>query len=69
MQVDWKVLNKLPIEKVVNNLILVMNLDIDSKQRLLDSSTVTQLQGLFSKLINGKENPILVSTSDSKFVN
>lgn len=69
MQVDWNVLNKLPVEQVVNNLILVMNLDIDSKQRLLESPTVTQRLGLFSKLLNEKENPILVSTSDSKLVN
>jgi len=69
MQVDWKVLNKLPIEQVVNNLILVMNLDIESKQRLLESPTVTQRLGLFSKLLAEKENPILVSTPDSKRVN
>ena len=69
MQVDWKVLNKLPIEQVVNNLILVMNLDIESKQRLLESPTVTQRLGLFSKLLAEKENPILVSTLESKRVN
>jgi hypothetical protein len=69
MQVDWKILNKLPVEQVVNNLILVMNLDIDSKQRLLESPTVTQRLGLFAKLLNEKENPILVSTPDSKLVN
>ena len=69
MQVDWKALNKLPIEQVVNNLVLVMNLDIDSKQRLLESPTVTQRLGLFSKLLAEKENPILASTPDSKLVN
>lgn len=69
MQVDWKALNKLPIEQVVNNLVLVMNLDIDSKQRLLESPTVTQRLGLFSKLLADKENPILASTPDSKLVN
>ena len=69
MQVDWKVLNKLPIEQVVNNLILVMNLDIESKQRLLEAPTVTQRLGLFSKLLAEKESPILVSTPESKRVN
>ena len=69
MQVDWNVLDKLPVEQVVNNLILVMNLDIDSKQRLLESPNVTQRIELFSKLLNEKENPIVVSTSDSKLVN
>ena len=69
MQVDWTVLDKLPVEQVVNNLILVMSLDIDSKQRLLESPTVTQRMGLFSELLNKKENPILVSTSESKLVN
>ena len=68
MQVDWKVLDKLPIEQVANNLVLVMNLDIDSKQRLLESPTVTQRLGLFSRLLNEKENPILVATADSKLV-
>lgn len=69
MQVDWEVLDKLPIEQVVNNLVLVMNLDIDSKQRLLESPTVTERLGLFSRLLTEKENPILVSTPDSKLVN
>ncbi len=69
MQVDWKVLDKLPIEQVVNNLVLVMNLDIESKQRLLESPTVTQRLGLFSELLNEKENPILAPASGSKLVN
>ena len=32
-----EVLDQLPIEQVVNNLVLVVNLDIDNKQRLLES--------------------------------
>jgi Lon protease-like protein len=69
MQVDWKVLDKLPIEHVVNNLILVINLDIHSKQRLLESPTVTQRLGLFSKLLENKADPILASAPKSKSVN
>jgi Lon protease-like protein len=69
MQVDWKVLDKLPIEHVVNNLILVINLDIHSKQRLLESPTVTQRLGLFSKLLENKADPILALAPKSKPVN
>jgi hypothetical protein len=54
MQVDWDVLDDLPIEQVVNNLVLVLNLDIDSKQRLLESPTVTHRLELFSNLIDKK---------------
>lgn len=69
MQVDWKVLNKLPIEQVVNNLVLVVNLDIDSKQRLLESPTVSQRLGLFTQLLEEKVDPILAPPPESKFVN
>jgi hypothetical protein len=54
MQVDWEILDKLPIEQVVNNLVLVLNLDIDSKQRLLESPTVSHRLQLFSNLIDKK---------------
>lgn len=69
MQVDWKVLDKSPIEKVVNNLILVIDLDIDSKQRLLESGTVTQRLGLFSELLENKADPIVTSPTHSNHVN
>jgi Lon protease-like protein len=69
MQVDWKVLDKLHIEKVVNNLVLVINLDIDSKQRLLESPTVIERLALFSELLEQKADPILASTAESKRVN
>ena len=69
MQVDWKVLDKSPVEKVVNNLILVIDLDIDSKQRLLESRTVTQRLGLFSELLENKADPILASPTHSYHVN
>lgn len=58
MQVDWKILDKLPIEHLVNNLVLVLNLDIDVKQRLLEASTVSQRLELFSSLIGTKVVPI-----------
>ena len=69
MQVDWKVLNKLPIEQVVNNLVLVMNLDIGSKQQLLESPTVTSRLLLFSELLTGKADPIVVTPSGANQVN
>lgn len=69
MQVDWKVLNELPIEQVVNNLVLIMNLDIDSKQQLLESPTVSERLKLFSTLLQEMKAPVLAQPSDSKFVN
>ena len=54
MKVDWEVLDKLPIEQVVNNLVLVLDLDIDSKQRLLESPTVSHRLELFSNLTDKK---------------
>lgn len=69
MQVDWEVLDKLPVEQVVNNLVLVMHLDIDSKQRLLESPTVTHRLGLFSRLLENKVDPILASAPQSNRVN
>ncbi len=65
MQVDWKVLENAPIEQVVNNLILVINLDIDSKQQLLESPTVRQRMDLFSTLLENKADPILASAPKS----
>ena len=69
MQVDWKVLDKLPIEEVANNLVLVMNLDIDSKQQLLESRTVAQRLGLFSELLENKADPIVAPPPQSNQVN
>lgn len=58
MSVDWKVLDENPIEHVVNNLILVINLDTESKQRLLESVTTTQRLELFTKLLENKSGLI-----------
>mgnify|MGYP001820490292 FL=1 len=58
MQVDWKVLDELPIEQVVNNLVLILNLSIDSKQRLLESPTVVDRLQLFSQLLEEIPAPI-----------
>jgi Lon protease-like protein len=69
MQVDWKVLDKLHIEEVVNNLVLIINLDIDSKQRLLESPTVVQRLALFSQLLEQLPDPILASAPEGKRVN
>jgi Lon protease-like protein len=69
MQVDWKVLDELPIEQVVNNLVLVINLDIESKQQLLESPTVTERLALFSQLLEQKLDPITASSAESKLVN
>ena len=69
MQVDWEVLDKLPIEQVANNLVLVLNFDIESKQQLLESPTVSQRLALFSNLLESKEAPILAPSPERKFVN
>jgi len=69
MQVDWKVLDKLHIEEVVNNLVLIINLDIESKQRLLESPTVVQRLALSSQLLEEVPDPILASAPEGKRVN
>jgi len=69
MQVDWPVLDKLPIEQVVNNLVLVMNLNIENKQRLLESPTVTDRLTLFSEILEEKVDPIVSSIAEGKLVN
>ncbi len=66
MQVDWNVLDKLPIEEVVNNLVLVMSLDIDSKQQLLESLTVADRLALFVEILEKVPNPFIVSSSGSR---
>jgi Lon protease-like protein len=68
MQVDWKVLDQLPIEQVVNNLVLVLNLDTGSKQRLLESPTVSQRLQLLSNLIDRKVVPIRPPSHKGKYV-
>jgi Lon protease-like protein len=69
MQVDWNVLDNRPIEEVVNNLVLVINLDIDSKQRLLESLTVSDRLQLFTRLLGEQPDPIVASPPESKRVN
>ena len=69
MQVDWEVLDKLPIEQVVNNLVLIVNLDRDSKQLLLEASTVAERLGLFSALLQGKQAPIRAASPQRGYVN
>ena len=69
MQVDWNVLDKLPIEQVANNLVLVMNLDIGSKQRLLESPTLIERLALFSELLEQKPDPITPASDKSNRVN
>lgn len=63
MQVDWKVLQEGPIEKVANNLVLVVNLDIKDKQRLLETPIVSERLELFSALLD--ENPAMIVTPAS----
>lgn len=69
MQVDWEVLDKLQIEQVVNNLVLILNLSVDEKQRLLESATVAQRLALFSQLLEQKPAPILAQEHGGKLVN
>lgn len=69
MQVDWKVLDELPIEQVVNNLVLILNLSIPGKQRLLESPTVDDRLELFSQLLDEIPAPILGSQGEGNLVN
>ena len=69
MQVNWEVLEKLPIEQVVNNLVLVVNLDRDSKQLLLEATTVSERLRLFSALLQGKQGPIWAASPQRGYVN
>lgn len=58
MQVDWEALNKAHIEEVVNNLVLVLNLSVKSKQLLLEAPNVENRMELFIKLLEEKQAPI-----------
>ena len=58
MQIDWDALNKLHIEEVVNNLVLVMNFSIGDKQLLLESPTLKDRLNLFIGLLQSKPDPI-----------
>mgnify|MGYP001364224615 CR=1 FL=1 len=69
MNVDWEVLDKLPIEQLVNNLILVVNLEIYNKQQLLEAATLNERLILFSEILQSKEEPILSSVPQSTLVN
>jgi Lon protease-like protein len=69
MQVDWKVLDDRPIEEVVNNLVLVMNMDLESKQLLLEALTVKERLRLFAELLGQKPDPIITSVSQSPRTN
>lgn len=69
MQADWDVLNKLPIEQVVNNLVLIMNLVKDEKQRLLESQTVGERLQLFAQILQNKADPIVTAPNTSTAVN
>ncbi len=69
MQVDWKVLQELPLEQVVNNLVLAVNLDVDSKQQLLEAATVSRRLEVFSELLNEKADPIRVPSPNRELAN
>ena len=51
MKVDWDVLQKLYIEEVVNNLVLILQLTTAEKQQLLESPTVNQRLDVFASLL------------------
>jgi len=69
MQVDWSVLDKLHIEEVVNNLVLILNLDIESKQQLLESPSIRERLALFIELLDKKADPIRATGAEGKLVN
>jgi len=58
MQADWKLLDKQPIEKLINNLVLVIDLSIEEKQSLLESATVKSRTKLFADILSNKMSPI-----------
>ena len=51
MGFDWTVLQRLEIEEVVNNLILVLKLTTGEKQQLLEAATVSQRLDVFRKIV------------------
>ncbi len=69
MQVDWKTLDELPIEQVINNLVLIMNFDTDTKQRLLEALTLEDRLALFSDVMNAKAAPMIMGEDTDQRVN
>mgnify|MGYP001551574954 CR=1 FL=1 len=69
MQVDWKILDELPIEQVVNNLVLILNLTVPGKQRLLEAPTVADRLELFSQLLEEIPVPIVGVKNEGSRVN
>ena len=69
MQVDWKVLDELPIEQVVNNLVLILNLSVPGKQQLLEAPTVANRLALFSQLLEEIPAPIVGAQNEGSLVN
>jgi Lon protease-like protein len=55
MAFDWSVMNKLEIEEVVNNLVLLLKLTTDQKQRLLESSTLNDRLDVFGGFLQPQE--------------
>ena len=51
MAFDWDVMNKLEIEEVVNNLVLILKLSTEDKQQLLESMTVNDRLDVFCGLL------------------
>jgi Lon protease-like protein len=51
LRVDWGVLQRLEIEEVVNNLVLILELTTEQKQLLLEAPTVNQRLDVFRSLI------------------
>ena len=69
MQVDWKVLDERHIEEVVNNLVLVINLDVDDRQRLLETPTVTRRLQVFGEILDRKTVPVVTAAPVDGLVN
>lgn len=66
MQVDWPLLEKQEIEKVVNNLVLIMHFNRAQKQQLLEAQTVTQRMSVFEDCLEAIPTPITVPTGDAE---
>jgi len=56
-QVDWTVLDQQPVEKLINNLVLVVDLSVEDKQVLLEAPALKDRTLLFTDILINKVHP------------
>lgn len=59
IEVDWDLLQKLEVEEVVSNLVLILKLASDEKQLLLESPTVNQRLDAFKSILEPKNETVV----------